>query len=94
MKAIKEDREFEMNNPDIFCDYIHVDTFAQFVLWTLEKGSLGAINLGSGNSQSMGTWYQSMKNDNKEITEQYQPSKNSRIPNCSKIKALGFWNHA
>lgn len=95
LKTIRLGRKFKIDNPNIFSDYIHADDFASFIEVAIQNDKIGVINLGTGKSKSLKNILDILNfylqhQTYKEMQETENPHKNSRIPNCQKLKSLGF----
>ena len=89
--AIKSREIFEIKTPDAFVDYVYVGDLASFIIDCIQKDGLTAINIGTGNSISIVDMYKTIENyincgSFKIIKTITEAGKNSRIPNCYKLK--------
>ena len=94
IRAIKEDKEFLINNPDTFYDYIWVGDVADCIAGVIDKPGLGSVNIGTGKSMGLADICEKFKkylkkNDN-TIQTVTKPSTQSRIPDCVKLQQNHF----
>lgn len=96
IRHIKYSTPFEIKTPDCFMDYVYVKDVANFISSCLEGRSIGAVNIGTGESVSLLDLYNILKSyiETKQLKifrSIDKPNSNSRIPDCNKVKNSGFY---
>lgn len=95
IRAIRENQEFIIKNPNIFCDYIYVDDLAALIVDCIYNKGLGIVNIGSGENYAFLDLYNAIvkyiKSGLLSIDKTINnPDINSRIPDVKKLHNYGY----
>lgn len=95
VKALDSQIDFKPDNPSAFFDYVPVKQVGELIASCLKMDGLGILNIGTGESCAVADLYQALRTyfaqgvfylDKQIMT----PDSKSRIPDCKKIKKLGY----
>lgn len=93
--AVKTGTQLHIDHHDTFLDYVHADDIAKFVVFCLKNKGIGAVNIGTGESMALIDIYKTvesyMRSGIFKLFKTYRvPSPQSRIPDCTRLKSMGF----